>query len=165
MAAISRWSFLSASIALVLAACSGDRELVPNTLEENIVQTGMDTMMVDRIVTSVTPSTRSTNSWIDNPTGTGTSPLHPTYLRDPDTICYYCWDSTGMITRQDESSATCGAPSAGTATIPPCLVQKKDVAVDTFFDQTNYIAEIGAIVVAAIVLFGALTWLRRKRCD
>ena len=163
MGAISRWSFLSASIALLLAACSGERELVPNTSEEDSVQAGMNSMMVDREVTSVTPSTHSTNSWIDNPTGAGTSPLYPTYLRDPDTFCYYCWDSTGTITRQDDSSASCGAPSGSAATIPLCLVQKKDVAIDTFFNQTNYIAEIGAIVVAAIVLLGTLKWLRRKR--
>ncbi len=165
MAALLRWSFLSASIALLLAACSGERELVPNTLEKDLVQMGMDSMMVDREVTSVTPSTHSTNSWIDNPAGTSTSPLYPTYLRDPDTFCYYCWDSTGAITRQDKSSATCGASSGGAA-IPYCLVQKENVSNDPFFDKTNYfIVEIGAIVVTAIVLLGTLRWLRRKRSD
>ena len=152
-------------MALALAACSGELELVPNMLEEDIVQTGVNAMMADREVTSVTRNTHSTNSWIDNPTGTSTSPLYPTYLRDPHTTCYYCWDSTGMITRQDGSSATCGASSAGAATIPACLVQKKNLSIDPYFDQTNYIAEIGAIAVTAVIIFGTWTWLRRRLSD
>ena len=164
MAEVLRWSFLLASIALLIAACSGERELVSNTMEEEDVQTGMSAMMADREVTSLAPSTHSTNSWIANPTGTGTIPLYPTYLRDPDTTCYYCWNSTGMITRQDKYSATCGTSSARAA-IPHCLVQMENVSRDPFFDQTNYIAEIAAIVVAAIVLLGTLRWLRRKRND
>ena len=63
MAAVLHWSILSASIALALAACSAERELVPNTMEKDFVQTGMDAMMADREVTSVTPNTHSTSSW------------------------------------------------------------------------------------------------------
>ena len=166
MAAVLRLSILSASIALALAACSGERELVPNTPEEADIQTSMDAMMVDREVTSVRPSTRSTNSFIDNPTGTGTSPLYPLYRRDPNTICYYCWDSTGMITRQDKSSATCGAASGGPTAVAQCLVQKTNVSYDPYFGRNAFpVAEIGLIAVAALILFGTLRWLRRKRSD
>lgn len=165
MAAVLRWSILSALIALAVAACSGERELVPNTLEEDLVQAGMDVMMADREITSVTPNTHSTNSWIDNPTGAGTNPLYPSYSQDPETTCYYCWDSTGLITRQDKSSAKCGGPSGGAATIPPCLVQKTDVSNDPFWNMTDHVVERVAVVVAAIILLGTFKWLRRKRSD
>ena len=80
---------------------------ISGTFEMEIVQTAMDSMMVDRKVTSVTASAHSTNSWIDNPTGTGTSPLYPTYLRVSNTTWFYCWDSSGNVTRQDKYSEAC----------------------------------------------------------
>ena len=80
---------------------------ISGTFEKESVQTAMVSMMVDREVTSVTPSTHSTNSWIDNPKGIGTSPLYPSYLRDPHTTRFYCWDSRGNVTRQHEYSEAC----------------------------------------------------------
>ena len=124
MAAVLRWSILSVSFALALAACSGEPDLVPNTPEKDFVQTGMDAMMAEREVTSVTPNTRSTNSWIDNPTGTTTAPLYPTYMRSPSTDCFYCWDSTGKVTRQDKSSAACARPAAGSFAEPMCVIER-----------------------------------------
>ena len=166
MPVVLRLSILAASIALALAACSGERELVPNIPEEESIQTSMLSMMADREVTSVTPSTRSTNSFIDNPTGTSTSPLYPTYMRDANTTCYYCWDSTGTITRQDDSSAPCRAASSGATPGARCLVPETDVARDPNFGRYAFpAAEIGLIAVAALVLLVTLRWLRRKRSD
>ena len=163
MPEVLRLSILLASIALALAACSGERELVPNIPEEESIQTSMHAMMADRGVSNVTPSSRSTNSFIDHPTGTSTSPLYPTYMRDPDATCYYCWDSTGTITRQDKSPATCGASSGGATTVARCLVQKADVSNDPYFGRYAFpAAEIGLLAVAALVLLGTLRWIRRK---
>ncbi len=80
---------------------------ISGTFEREIVQTAMVSMMVDREVTSVTPSTHSTNSWIDNPALTGTSPLYPTYLRVSNTTWFYYWDSSGNVARQHEYSEAC----------------------------------------------------------
>ena len=75
--------------------------------EKEYVETAMLVMMVDKEVASVMPSTISTNSWSNNPTGRGTSPLYPDYLLESSTTYFYCWTSQGVITHQDESPANC----------------------------------------------------------
>lgn len=75
--------------------------------EKDNVQTAMDAMMAFNGISSVTRSINSTNSWSDNPTGTSAVPLFPFILQDATTIYFYCWDSTGAITHQDESSTSC----------------------------------------------------------
>ena len=75
--------------------------------EKEYVETAMIAMMVDKEVASVMPSTISTNSWSNNPTGRGTSPLYPDYLLESSTTYFYCWTSQGVITHQDESPAGC----------------------------------------------------------
>ena len=158
---------MSVSIALALAACSGERELVPNTLEEDFVQTGMDAMMADREVTSVIPNTHSSSSWIDNPTGTSTAPLYPGYLLTPSTDCFYCWDSTGKITRQDKSSVACGRPIAGSFPVPLCVTESRQIEVDPYFNLNpfwNFYAPLVILVAAVLGLpVGVFWWAKRRR--
>ena len=166
MAAVLHSSILSASIALALAACSGERELVPNTLEEDFVQTGMDAMMADREVTSVTPNTHSTGSWIDHPTGTSTAPLYPGYLRTPSTDCFYCWDSAGKITRQDKSSAACGPPIAGSLPVPLCVTESRQIEGDPYFNLNpfwNFYAPLALLVAVLGLPVGVYWWANRRR--
>ncbi len=167
MAAVLRWSILSVSFALALAACSGEPDLVPNTPEKDFVQTGMDAMMAEREVTSVTPNTRSTNSWIDNPTGTTTAPLYPTYMRSPSTDCFYCWDSTGKVTRQDKSSAACARPAAGSFAEPMCVIERGEWGGDPYFNLNPFWSfyVLLAILVAAVLGLpvGAFWWSKRRR--
>ena len=92
--------------------------MVSMEAEKEIIQTAMDTMMAYENVTTVTPSTVWTDTWLNNPAGPGASPLYPTYLREPNTTYSYCWTSGGKITRQDESSATCAPRTDSSATIP-----------------------------------------------
>ena len=75
--------------------------------EKDNVQTAMDAMMAFNGISSVTESINSTNSWSDNPTGTGAVSLFPIIMRDATSSYFYCWDSTGAITHQDESSKSC----------------------------------------------------------
>ena len=167
MAAVLRWSILSVSIALALAACAGEGELVPNTMEEDFVQTSMDAMMAEREVTSVTPNTHSTNSWSNNPTGTSTAPLYPTYLRAPSTDCFYCWDSTGRITRQDDLSAACGRPIAGSFAVSLCVTESRQIEVDPYFNLNpfwSFYVPLAILVAAVLGLpVGAFWWARRRR--
>ena len=76
-------------------------------LSAAFVQTGMDIMMADRGISSVAPSADSTNSWSDNPTGTGAVPLYPDYMPFAGTYYFYCWNSTGKIIDVHESSEAC----------------------------------------------------------
>ena len=102
--------------------------------ELDTVQFAMDTMMVDRAVTGVDANTTSTNSWSDNPTGTGTASLYPTYLRNGTTTYFYCWDTFGFVTEQLDSSATCvmafrpaPAPPAAPTPTPPVAASASPV--------------------------------------
>ena len=73
------------------------------------VQTAMDSMMADLAITTVTGLTAAENSnqvWTALPAGTGSAPL-VNYLRADTSAFYYCYDSTGKVTRQDEIAAAC----------------------------------------------------------
>ncbi len=82
-----------------------DPEVVKNA-ELVGLQTAMDAMMANKGISNVTASGSSTNSWTDNPTGTGAAPLSD-YLPVKTSTFFYCWDAQGRLTRQDESSAAC----------------------------------------------------------
>ncbi len=128
--------------------------------EREWVEAAMIAMMVDKEVGNVIPNTSSTNAWSENPGGTGTAPLYPTYLQETNTTCFYCWDSSGNITRQDKFSATCGAPVKGSVTIPPCAGQMGEPWVGRA--DSGYLILVGATAVVVAVLTGAFVWIKRK---
>ena len=81
------------------------------------VQTAIDSMMADLTLNTVAANTSSTNSWADNPTGEGAASLFPPYLVQATTTFFYCWDSSGFITRQDDFPTTCPTPPEPAVTI------------------------------------------------
>lgn len=81
------------------------------TAELDYVQFAMDTMIADKglappnIVTAndLGTSDVARKNWVSTPTE---GPLKP-YLRDSTTKYFYCWDSTGKITEQFDTGASC----------------------------------------------------------
>ena len=130
--------------------------------EKEFVETAMVAMMADKDVSTVTPSAMSTNSWANNPAGTSRSPLYPIYMREPNTACFYCWDSSGRITRQDKYSATCGEPSDGSVTTCPCLIGMESDPIVGRADY-GYVVLIGVTAGVVVTLIAAYPWWRRKR--
>ena len=166
MRTFSSWLLVSLFAAFAVAACSEAPQPVPNTPEEDFVQTGMDSMMADRAVANVIPSTRSTNSWSDNPTGTSTAPLYPSYLRTPSSDCFYCWDSTGKVTRQDESSAACALPAAGSLAVALCLTDSREIANDPYFSMSPFWSFYGPLAILMAAVFGlpiGVFWRAKRR--
>ncbi|MBM3945065.1 MAG: prepilin-type N-terminal cleavage/methylation domain-containing protein [SAR202 cluster bacterium] len=102
------------AIVVALAAASvtsvirfaGKGETGAQAAESEALQAAMDTMLADNSITAVTgrvgPAT-STNDFTSLPVE---GPLVD-YMRDNPTTYFYCWDTTGKITRQDAASAAC----------------------------------------------------------
>ena len=167
MRTYSCWPLVFVLIAFVVSACSEAPEPVPKVWEEDDLQTALDSMMVDKGISRVAANAQSTNSWFDNPTGTSTAPLYPTYLRTPSTECFYCWDSTGMVTRQDKSSAACVRPTAGSFAAPLCLTEPREGGGDPYFNLSpfwNFYVPL-AILLAGVIatIAGVFWWARRRR--
>ena len=79
--------------------------------ETDNVQAAMDAMMADVSITAVTglAAGTSTNAWSAAPSGAGSAFLFPVYIRESNTEFFYCYDGTGLVTRQDTVS-TGGCP-------------------------------------------------------
>lgn len=73
-----------------------------NSTELISVQSAMDSMMATKAITTVSASVAAGNDFAALPTGAGTDPLSPGYLRTNPTRCTYTWDATGRI-----STGTC----------------------------------------------------------
>ena len=80
--------------------------------ERVTIQTAMNAMMADNSLRYVPANGASTNSWSDNPSGDGIVALYPHYLRFATTTYFYCWDFSGNITTQSESSDSRVCPPA-----------------------------------------------------
>ena len=65
--------------------------------EQRTVQTAMDAMMAKNNITSVTASASDTNTWTALPTGTGTEPLSPNFLRQSTSKGSYTWTASGQV--------------------------------------------------------------------
>ena len=67
--------------------------------ELNIMQAAMDTMMVDRNLTTVDEHTTgpAVNDWTAFPTGDGVVTLGNIYMRMTVSTYYYCWDARGQV--------------------------------------------------------------------
>lgn len=110
------WLSLLALFATVFVACSESPRLLPSPRsgdassigsERESIQTAIHAMMDDLEIYSINASIESTNSWSNDPTGPGTTPLYPTYLKEPETAGFYCWRSNGKITHVDPSPMNC----------------------------------------------------------
>ena len=96
---------LAAVIIPTVTRFTGKGDEGAKSAENQNVQAAMDAMMADNSLTAISgamPSS-SVNDWITNP-GTGATALNG-YLRADATKYFYCYDSTGLITRQDSASA------------------------------------------------------------
>ena len=74
--------------------------------EKETLQTAMDAMMADKGITEVQPSSYAIQDWTTYPIASGPAlglvPLSE-YLKTVTTEYFYCWDTTGLITQQEES--------------------------------------------------------------
>ncbi len=69
--------------------------------ERDNVQTAIDTYMADNGTTTVTAnSTTATNDM-------SVDPDLSTFLRKSTTTYFYCWDTAGLVTSQQESAVAC----------------------------------------------------------
>ena len=100
---------LAAVIIPTVTKFTGKGDQGAKSSEIGNVQAAMDAMMADNAITALggaMPSS-SVNSWVSNPS-TGANALNA-YLRGDTTKYYYCFNSTGKVTRQDTAS-TGGCP-------------------------------------------------------
>ncbi|MBI4337447.1 MAG: type II secretion system protein [Chloroflexi bacterium] len=70
-----------------------------NATELTSVQAAMDTMMAANQVADVAGQAVPASDFSAEPTGAGTEPLSPTYLRTNPTRCTYTWDTTGKMSQ------------------------------------------------------------------
>lgn len=67
-------------------------------LEElRTVQTAMDAMLAKNNITAVAAQAAATDTFTALPTGAGTEPLSPNYLRQATTKGSYTWTATGAV--------------------------------------------------------------------
>lgn len=66
--------------------------------ELRTVQTAMDAMMAKNNIVGVTARATDTNTFSAFPTGTGTEPLSPNFLRQATTKGSYQWSAGGLVT-------------------------------------------------------------------
>lgn len=104
---------LAAVIIPNVATFAGRGDTGAQNAEEDNIQAAMDAMMADKAVVAVAtianPGT-STNAWNLQPVpgDAAVSVLYPDYMREQNTKYWYCYDGTGLITRQDlTASAVC----------------------------------------------------------
>jgi type II secretory pathway pseudopilin PulG len=105
---------LAAVIIPTVAKFGSKGEEGAEAAEKQNVQAAMDAMMADKGITQVKGRVvgvdPSANDWRTLPedfdANTDADPLF-NYLREEQTKFYYCWDSGGKVTRQDEAATTC----------------------------------------------------------
>ena len=67
--------------------------------ELSTVQTAMDAMLAKNNITSVTAQATATGTFSALPTGAGTEPLSPNYLRQSTTKGTYTWTAAALVTQ------------------------------------------------------------------
>lgn len=107
-AAVAVLALLAIGIVLPVAwsAVFGNNDLCACSLssEPQVIQSAMDVLMTDKGITQVEPSVYAVQDWTSYPIarGVGSLPLSD-YLKEATTNYYYCWDTAGSITQQEES--------------------------------------------------------------
>ncbi len=97
---------LAAAVVPNLVSQADEGDTGARAAEGESVQSAMDVMIADLGITAVTEQanpSNSTNSFTTLPTE---GPL-TSYLRSATTTYFYCWDTTGKLTQQDDAAAAC----------------------------------------------------------
>jgi len=92
----------------------GSGEQGAKDVEFESVQTAMNAMLANTAVVLVVDHSAATsssiNDWAAEPkedaADVGTLPLG-TYLQNPTTVYFYCWDANGQLTDQHEAATAC----------------------------------------------------------
>ena len=96
---------LAAVIIPNVAQFAGKGDEGAKAAEQENVQTAFDTYMADQGVTTVAANANPNNATNDF-SATGVVDLS-SYLRKDTTKYYYCWNSAGLITKQDVAANPC----------------------------------------------------------
>ena len=88
---------LAAIVTASLVGLTGTAKTNACKEELHTVQTAMDAMLAKNNITSVTASASDTSTWTALPTGTGTEPLSPNFLRQSTTKGSYTWTANGTV--------------------------------------------------------------------
>ena len=98
---------LAGAVVPSVAGFSDKGEVGAMAEEIRSVQSAMDIMMIENKVTAVNVSPASSqNSWKTFPNGPSVASLD-NYLKAEDTVYFYCWDTSGLITDQHLVSSAC----------------------------------------------------------
>ena len=97
---------LAAAVVPNLVGQADEGDIGARAVESEIVQSAMDVMIADIGITAVTEQANPSNSTNLFTTVPTEGPL-TSYLRNATTSYYYCWDTTGKLTQQDATAATC----------------------------------------------------------
>ncbi len=95
--------------------CSDWGNIGPLEAETAALQAAMDTMMAVNNITIVSANDNTTgglgvNNWTALPKGPGASPLGGVYIREPNSLFYYCWDSKGLVYAQNKKDGVTADP-------------------------------------------------------
>ena len=98
------------------------------TPETESVQVGIDTLMADKRLSSVSIPTSATNDFtaFDFDPGPGVAYLTD-YLRQPTTKLYYCWDDNGRIIHREAASGPCLRRAISPTRAPQVLGLGKEI--------------------------------------
>lgn len=88
---------LAAVVTASLVGLTGTAKANACAEELRTVQVGMDAMLAKNNITAVTAQGVATNTFTALPTGAGTEPLSPNYLRQATTKGSYTWTAAGLV--------------------------------------------------------------------
>ena len=98
---------LAAAIVPQVVQFGGKGESAQKESEVSTIQAAMDSMVVDKGISSVTADATPRNDWQTCPVGTGTTPLFTGgYVRVTSTLWGYTWDSNGKVTQTADKLGT-----------------------------------------------------------
>lgn len=88
---------LAAVVTASLVGLTGTAKANACAVELRSVQVSMDAMLAKNNITAVTAQGVATNTFTALPTGAGTEPLSPNYLRQATTKGSYTWTAAGLV--------------------------------------------------------------------
>jgi prepilin-type N-terminal cleavage/methylation domain-containing protein len=88
---------LAAVVTASLVGLTGTAKTNACAEELRTVQVGLDAMMAKNNISAVNAQAAATNTLTALPTGAGTEPLSPNYLRQNQTKGSYTWNAAGLV--------------------------------------------------------------------